>query len=187
MHLIPYSIERFEATMSVEQFIDAYRDEAACLIACKACDRYGKNWTCPPFDFDPEELLRDYATMDIICSKTNLMHQTLGHVPVEEYPVYVGETYSLIKLVIEDKLMAQERSEAGTMVLFPGSCKRCPHGCKRAVGEPCVSPATMRYSLEAFGGLLGPLVKDLFGLDFCWSGPEEIPDYFLLVSAVLRS
>ena len=183
MHLIPYSIEEFEHTLTMERFLASYLDVQTCSVACAACDKFGKNWTCPPFDFDAEAFLKGFATMDIVCSKATLMRNAIGPVATPEYPAYVNDTYALIKLVVEDKLLAREKREPGSVALFPGSCMRCPHGCKRAEGQPCVSPATLRYTLEAFGGTL---VKDLFDEKFCWSGPDELPGYFLLVSAILK-
>ena len=186
MHLVPYSIEEFERTLTMDDFRTNYLDAQTCSVACAACDKFGKNWPCPPFDFGAEALLKSYATMDVICSKATLMRSAIDPVPADKCPVYVNDTYALIKLVVEDKLLAREKREPGSVALFPGSCMRCPHGCKRAEGQPCVSPNTMRYSLEAFGGMLGPLVKDLFDEEFCWSGPDELPEYFLLVSAILK-
>ena len=186
MNLVPYSMEEFEATMDVEQFLSEYRDTTTCLEACKACGKYGKNWTCPPFEFDPEEAIGRYSTLDIICSKASLMRSALDSVPPSEYPAYVNDTYAMIKLIVEDKLLAREKRIPGSVAVFPGSCMRCPHGCKRAEGLPCISPNTLRYSLEAFGFILGPLVKNLFDEQFCWTAPDELPEYFLLVSAILK-
>lgn len=187
MHLIPYSIEEFERTLTMDHFFANYLDMQSCSTSCEACGKFGKNWSCPPFDFDAEALLKSYTTMDVICSKTTLMPNAIGPVPTSEYPAYVNDTYALIKLVVEDKLLAREKHDPDCLALFPGSCMRCPHGCKRAEGLPCVSPNTLRYSLEALGGMLGPLVKDLFDEEFCWTGPDELPEYLLLVSAILRN
>lgn len=185
MHLIPYKIEDREETLSMGRFLAEYTDAQTCAAACEACSSHGRNWSCPPFDFDPTDLLETYTAMHVVCSKVTLMRNAIGAVPASDCPSYVNDTYALVKLVVEDKLLAREKQDPESLALFPGSCMRCPHGCKRADGQPCVSPQTLRYSLESFGGILTPLVKDLFDWEFCWAGPDEIPDYFLLVSAIL--
>ena len=186
MHLVPFTTEEFETELSTHELVDRYFDVAACEKACLACDKHGRNWSCPPFDFDPVGLVRSYSTATVLCSKATLMRNAAANVPVAEYPIYVRETFALAKLTVEDKLLAREKRTQGSLALFPGSCMRCPHGCKRAENAPCISPATLRYSLEALGGVMAPLVKDSFGLEFCWSAPDELPEYFLLVSALLQ-
>ena len=185
MNLIPYSLEEFEAEIEISRFLNAYANANACSAACAACGKFGKNWTCPPFDFDSSKLLSGYSRMNVVCDKATLKREAIGHIPTSSYPQYVNDTYALVKLLVEDKLLAREKRATGSLALFPGSCMRCPHGCKRVEGDPCVSPNTLRYSLEALGGVLAPLVKDLFDEEFCWAGVDELPDYFLLVSAIL--
>ena len=41
-------------------------------------------------------------------------------------------------------------------------------------------------TLEAYGGMLGKIAEQVFGYEFFWAAPGEIPPYYLLISAVLR-
>ena len=124
--------------------------------------------------------------MDLIASKVTLNGQALEGRDPDSIDKAKNDTYALVKLSIEDKLLARESATPGSVALFPGSCMRCPGGCKRAQGLPCISPHTLRYSLEAYGGMLGKIAEQVFGYEFFWAAPGEIPPYYLLISAILR-
>lgn len=183
--IISYTLEEYRETLSMERYTAEFLDIPACAAACQACPRYSTCWACPPYDVDALEFLQRFQSMEVIATKVNLHPEQLSPLPADEADSYKTETFAMVKLIVEDKLLALERAAQGSVAMTPGSCMRCPHGCKRAQGEPCVSPDTLRYTLEAFGGDLGKLVKNLFDLEFCWTAPGEIPDYYLMVSALL--
>ena len=43
-----YTTERYEASVSVEEYLEGYVDVETFLEFCKKCPHYGKSWSCPP-------------------------------------------------------------------------------------------------------------------------------------------
>ena len=50
-----YTIEEFAREISVEEYLDQFHNPAEVWGYCRACSNYGKQWGCPPFDFDVVE------------------------------------------------------------------------------------------------------------------------------------
>ena len=61
-----YSLERFEADISTNEYIKSYVDVERFLECCKACPNYGKVWSCAPYDFDPMEIWNSYEKLRVI-------------------------------------------------------------------------------------------------------------------------
>lgn len=177
-------IER-NAALSFADFDEKYRDDAVCA-ACLACERYGKNWSCPPFDDGETTRLREaYDSIEIVCYQTllnGLPKRFSDHTEAERSK---HEIFHMARSSMIRSLLTAERDRPGTRALFPGSCELCDGDCTRAQGLACVRPSIMRSSLEAFGYDLVRLVKDLFGLEFYWTEVGEIPPYQLLIGALL--
>lgn len=58
-------------------------------------------------------------------------------------------------------------------------------GCTRREGLPCRYPDKVRPSLESMGFDIGKTAKELFGLELKWASYGMLPEYYVLVGAVM--
>lgn len=58
-------------------------------------------------------------------------------------------------------------------------------GCTRREGLPCRHPDKVRPSLESMGFDIGKTAKELFGLELKWASYGMLPEYYVLVGAVM--
>ncbi|MDE7458334.1 MAG: DUF2284 domain-containing protein, partial [Muribaculaceae bacterium] len=67
-------------------------------------------------------------------------------------------------------------------------CLHCPESqCTRKCGEPCRHPDKVRPSLEAFGFDIGRTLSELFNIKLLWGKNGVLPEYLVLVSALLHN
>ena len=55
-----YTTAHFTVDISVDEYIERFRDDERFIELCKKCPNFGNSWGCPPFDFDTEAFLRRY-------------------------------------------------------------------------------------------------------------------------------
>ena len=176
--MFDYSIERYTATLSVADFIAEFRDADRVGELCRACDNYGKSWCCPPFDFDVEQRLRNYDTVDIFATR---IIPTKRDIPISELPKLIYDE----RIQSEQKLLELERRFGGVSCAFVGECLHCKgESCARLCARPCRYPQLMRHSLEAYGFDVAKTIKSLFEIELKWSKEGMIPEYIVLVSAL---
>lgn len=171
-------IETFEKTIKVKDYIEGYVNVEEFLEYCKACENYDCKWSCPSYDFDPEDYWNRFDTLYVEGKKIILEED-------EE------ENYKdLIRQVQKDltqELYEKESLHPGSISLSAGSCIICGEGnCSRKTGEPCRFPEKMRYSIESLGGNVGLTVSRLLGIELQWVQEGKVPDYFVLVGGILR-
>ena len=58
-----YTIEKHEAEISIKDYMEQYVNVAEFLECCKACPNYDKVWSCPSYDFNPEDYWKKYNTL----------------------------------------------------------------------------------------------------------------------------
>lgn len=173
------------AALLFADFDEEYRDDAV-RAACLACERYGMNWSCPPFEDGATAGLRNtYGSIEVVCCQALLSDRPGRSSDRAGAERLKRETFHRARSSMVRSLLTAERDRPGTRALFPGSCELCDGDCTRAQGLACVQPSLMRPSLEALGYDLVKLVKDLFELEFHWAAEGEIPPYQLLVGALL--
>ena len=59
-------IQKFEAEVDAKKYISLYRDAERIGKLCRQCGNYGKRRCCPPFDFDPIDIIGKYRRARII-------------------------------------------------------------------------------------------------------------------------
>ena len=64
-----YKTKRYQAEISVKEYLERYVDVETFLESCRACPNYGKLWSCPPYEFDPLDYWRQYNTLYLIAEK----------------------------------------------------------------------------------------------------------------------
>ena len=171
-----YTVTRFETDIPVEELITGYFDYKKTHELCKACPGYAGTWACPPFDFEPEDFLRQYSVFRLITDRIS----NEGADDVEE----AQQRLFTEKDRYDQEMMDLEKSIPGSYGMAAQECVQCKK-CARLSGHPCIHPDRMRYSLESIGCFPVELVRDKFGFDILWSDGQSIPEYYVLAAGIL--
>ena len=173
-----YIIEKSEKLIKVSDYLDRYVNVEEFLQYCKKCNNYEKLWSCPSYDFNPEDYWKEYDELIVVARKI-----------IFGEGVDQDRSYEIMLEVKEDmsrELYELEKQYPGSISLSAGSCSLCKDGCTRTVGEPCRYPEMMRYSIESLGGDVGRTVSKLMGYELEWIEEGKLPSYFVLVGGLLK-
>ena len=173
-----YTIEKSEKLIKVSDYLDRYVNVEEFLQYCKKCNNYEKLWSCPSYDFNPEDYWKEYDELLVVARKI-----------IFGEGVDQDRSYEIMLEVKEDmsrELYELEKQYPGSISLSAGSCSLCKDGCTRTVGEPCRYPEMMRYSIESLGGDVGRTVSKLMGYELEWIEEGKLPSYFVLVGGLLK-
>ena len=172
-----YAVQKLEAEVSVEEYLQACVDVEKFLDCCRVCPNFGRRWSCPPFDFAPMELWKRFHTL-------RLYARILTPEPEEDMAALLRRMK-----VEKEKLMAEllqlERENPASMALSAGSCSLCGEDCTRTKGESCRKPREMRYSIEALGGDVSKTAERYLGRPLKWAKDGAAPEYMTLVGGLL--
>lgn len=179
--------EQYEATVSVEEYMEKCVDVPTFLECCKKCGNYEKIWSCPSYDFNPEDYWRKYQTFHIVGMKIYVPEYLLSQTfEEEERNEYMKSIVFPHKKELDDQLWAMEQQTHGSIALSAGSCQNCPpEGCTRPEGKQCRHPERMRYSIESLGGNVGLTVTKYLKQELLWMEEGKLPEYFILVGGLL--
>lgn len=195
-------IENLTARIVMEDYLRDYVDVPRFLGLCAQCSNYDNRWSCPPFDFDPLDHLKQFSAVRVIARKVSpIGHWRFGEATGEspsapaQGPTFTGENaenydhvwqmLSTVKADLEAELFLMEEQFPGSRLLSGGSCYKCNQGCTRPAGLPCRHPEMMRYSIEALGGDVEKIAADLLHSPLIWSKAGELPPYYMLVGGLL--
>lgn len=187
MQEIKCNTQWFEQLVSVEEYRERCVDVEEFLPYCKACNHYGQVWSCPPYDFSPEDCWKKYRDFLIVGLKVCVPEELLSgtYSPEEREKI-------LEKILIPEKerldvvLLEREKEAPGSISLSGGSCRKClPQGCTRPQNQPCRHPETMRYSIESLGGNVGLTVTKYLHQELQWMEEGKLPEYFIVVGGLL--
>lgn len=171
------SLQKIYAKIDVESYIEEYVNVEEFLPFCRQCRNYGKNWACPPYDFDPREYWMRFETLEIY-----------------GYEIFYSGAYTKkemidsmyrIKRRLSGELYALEEKKPGSVSLSAGNCNLC-ETCTRVENKPCRYPDKMRYSIESLGGNVGKTVSKLAGVRIEWIKDDKLPHKLVLVGGLLR-
>ena len=176
-----------EAEVPIEEYLEKCVDVPTFLECCKNCGNYEKVWSCPPYDFHPEDYWAAYDTFRILGMKIFLPESlTAGTYEGEERDRLLQEVVYPYKKELDSKLLAMEKEVEGSISLSGGSCLNCASGtCTRPSGLPCRCPEKMRYSIESLGGNVGLTVRKYLHQELLWMDEGKLPQYFILVGGLL--
>lgn len=182
-----YKTERYEASVPVEEYMEACVDVPTFLECCKACGNYDKVWSCPSYDFDPEDYWRRYRTLQLIGTKICFPEEmTKRSYTKEELDEIVERVLWKERGSLTEELMGLEAQFPGSVSLSAGSCMNCrPGTCTRLEGKPCRFPEKMRYSIESIGGNVGLTVTKYLKQKLLWMEEGKLPEHFILVCGLL--
>ena len=176
-----YNIEEFTADITVDEYMKRFRDADRFIELCKACPNFNNSWGCPPFNFDTEDYLRQYRYAHLMVTKITPLETNIS----------IDRTQQFIlpeRIRIEKRLLEMERATGGRAFAYIGTCLHCPESCcTRKCGEPCRHPDKVRSSLEAFGFDIGRTLSELFNIKLLWGKDGVLPEYLVLVSALLHN
>ncbi|WP_113676041.1 DUF2284 domain-containing protein [Vallitalea guaymasensis] len=190
--------------LTKETLFEAYKREEV-LGYCKRCGNYGKNYSCPEFEFDTIRYLEPYNYATIILTeidtqpiKAQIDRFGIGDFRSDVFNNYIKNkpndvvdiksaismyAFNNIKNQMTDKLIQIEKDIDNLVGLPPGSCTRCST-CLKQQGKPCIYPETLRYSLEALGFMVSDIYKKCFDLELGWT-KGELPVAFNSCSALM--
>lgn len=173
-----YNIERSEKTIKVNEYIENYVNVEEFLEYCKECKNYESIWSCPSYNFNPEDYWRGYDEFLVVARKIIFGPE-----------VDVPRSFEIMQEVKDDmsrELYELEKEYPGSISLSAGSCSMCKEGCTRTEGLSCRYPELMRYSIESLGGNVGKTVSKLMGYELEWVEEGKLPSYFVLVGGLLK-
>lgn len=174
-----YTVERREKTIKVDDYLKNYVNVEEFLGYCKNCKNYEKVWSCPSYDFNPEDYWKEYDELLVVARKI-----------IFDEDVDIPSSYEIMLEVKQDmsrELYEMEKEYPGSVSLSAGSCNLCEKdGCTRLEGEPCRHPDLMRYSIESIGGDVGRTVSKLMGYELEWIEEGKVPSYYVLVGGLLK-
>lgn len=152
---------------------------------CAACPNYGGTWSCPPFDFDPQEIWDRYDRILLRAVKVpvpaELREKVLSPQEIN------GESHALLAPIKHDllsSLLEQERATPGSLALSAGRCQEC-QVCTKASSQPCRQPERMRHSIESLGGDVGKTLSLYLGQELLWGREGHLPEYYILLGGLL--
>lgn len=183
-----YQIEVYEAEVPVEEFMEACVDVPVFLECCKACPNYGNLWSCPPYEFQPEEYWRQYKTLYIRGRKILFPEEmTRKTYAKEEQQKIMEQVLGREKDLMGEELFLMEQEYPNSVSLSAGSCSRCRReSCTRREAKPCRYPEKLRYSIESLGGNVGLTVTKYLKQELLWMEEDRLPGHFMLVAGLLK-
>ena len=182
-----YRVEEFEAEAVVADYVESCVNVEEFLECCKACHNYEHVWSCPPFDFSPEEYWKRYDKLYLRARKILFSEEMLKRdYTSEELEEITRQVMGREKEKLGELLFSMERENPGSISLWAGRCRQCGQtGCSRETGEACKHPDKLRYSIEALGGNVGLTITKYLGQQLIWMEEGKLPEYFMLVGGLL--
>ncbi|GAD05375.1 hypothetical protein PORCRE_1075 [Porphyromonas crevioricanis JCM 15906] len=185
-----YSVSDKSVVWPLSAYIRHYHHPEVFVSYCQKCSRYGRTWSCPPFDFSPSDYLSPYHSIGILATRIypnpNLNERILRRESSMK-ELYDG-LIRLERAKLDSVLLDLEKEYPGMQAAYAGHCHFCPNrGCTRSNGLPCRFPHKMRPSLEALGFDLCRTTTELMGIELQWGQDGLLPDYYCLISGLLFS
>ena len=175
-------IKKLTADIDVGEFVESYVDVERFMGLCEECENYGKNWNCPPFDFDVMEVWNSFNKLKIIAFKLDFSPEELAMEYSDKELEFILKRLERMKVkLMNDIYVLEDENSYG---LFLGNCNLCMK-CTREFGMPCKMPFKMRYSIESLGGNVDQLIEDVFGFKILYAEDNRLPEYLIFVGGIL--
>ena len=132
------TVRRKAVTISLGEYVAAYRDEQKFMEYCRQCPNYARLWSCPPFDDCKDRIFRDYSQITIFAS---IITPDSSDIPLaQSSEIIIPERRRLERILLE-----MEYRYTGYAFAYAGSCLNCPQGtCTRPSGGRCRHPQLAR-------------------------------------------
>ena len=70
-----YTLSRHSISLPAQEYIKLYRDEVKFLTFCQECNRFGRCWACPPYEFDTTAIISKYRYVHLLGCQITLSPQ----------------------------------------------------------------------------------------------------------------
>ena len=181
-----YEVVKLKIEMPAEEFVKGYVDVPRFLSCCEKCPCFGKTWACPPYDFDPVSVWSRFSSV-MLYGKKLVLGESLRETAMEPEAVLrlSGFIFENARKALLEELMAMEHEHIGSLALSAGGCSFC-EVCTRGEGLPCRLPEKLRYSVESLGGDVSKALRECFGVELKWAENGRLPEYFVVLGALLK-
>ncbi len=175
-------ISKLTADVDVAEFVERYVDVEKFQGLCTDCEDYGKNWSCPPFDFDVMDVWDSFDKLKLIAFKMDFDDDELSNEYSDKELDFILKRLERMKVKLMNDIYVLE--DENSYALFLGKCNLCMK-CTREFGMPCKMPFIMRFFIESLGGNVDQCIEDIFGFEIHYAQNNRLPEYLIFVGGVL--
>ena len=180
-----YRIEEFKNRIAMKGYMKSYINGESFLEYCEKCTGYDQIWSCPLYDFNPEEYRRNYKYLYVI-GKRITFEQTAGSGEEQkERERYMSQVCLKEKDILSKKMQELLKSYPDSVVMSVGSCHVCSR-CSQSISRGCRYSEEIRNFIESIGGTVGESVGDLLVIELKWM-KKKLPGYFTLINGFLTN
>jgi len=165
--------EQYEAIITISSF--EYSDKNK--TACKACEKFGKNFACPPFSPGFKEYAGAQKNAKVISVR---MPQEYFNQVIQEN-IYWDCCRKAEGILIEELLRYREK---GYLIAGAGPCSSCEICAIEKEYKKCINPDNRIYSLESLGVNITALIKRCFNFDLEWNAKGQMTNFVCSTGAV---
>lgn len=188
--ILPYDIASKQVTISVDRMVREFVNPRFGEY-CKTCSCFENRWSCPPHDWEVLQRWSQFQSVTLFLDQ--LIFTPESHRFVEEHDMTSAQvdksktaTMTYAKNIRDEALLRLEASVPGSLAVSPGTCRRCnPFPCRRAQGLSCDQPK-VRESFSSYCGDVTAICQELFNVSLKWAEKGQLPEYYVLVGALLR-
>jgi predicted metal-binding protein len=168
-----FYFEQYETIVpvSVFEYSSKYK------TACKACEKFGKNFACPPFSPDFQDYVTGLKNAKVLAIR---MPQEYFNQVIQEN-IY-AECFEKARQILMEELRRYRGKNS--LIAGAGYCTFCETCAAEEGYKNCISPENRVYSLESLGVNIAALTKRCFGFDLSWNAQEQVNNFVCSVGAV---
>lgn len=186
-----YTLEKIKHTLKISDYYEEYVDFNQTEKACKICDQYNNNWSCPPFEDNIQDVWKKYKNIELTLLKLNYNEF------ITENTFSKGDMDTILNITLhnEKRKMLQELNKKirfdeeyeNAMILSTGYCNLCPE-CTRKDKKACRYPKNKLYSMESLGALVSKTTEEIFDTKILWLDNDKgkIPKYLTILMGLLH-
>ena len=174
--------------IDVPDFIEHCVDVPRFLGCCSECPNFGKTWSCPPYDFDPVDIWKQYSRFYLYAIKTITPAPLLEKTYELEDLLKIGAQVTVAATEgMTEHLEAEQAKYPESRIIGGGRCLLCGEGnCSRLKGEPCRFPDRMTYSIESLGGNVQETLKRYLNEDIYWGADGHLAPSYIRIGGLLK-
>lgn len=128
-----YTTKKIIKTVKTSDYLSDYVNINSNLDYCIQCPNYNRNWACPVYDFNVEEIFKKYRNLDIYAVKIDFDSKDVGDKLEGEAKAILRKSLDKEKRLLHNELLSKESSRHNSKALIPNQCKLCK-GCSRITG-----------------------------------------------------
>ncbi|MDO5851724.1 MAG: DUF2284 domain-containing protein [Methanobacteriaceae archaeon] len=180
-----YTIETYTKTIPLTEYISKYVNSEKVGGYCKKCPNYGRNFACPPHNFELDNFFKKYDTIDLTLKKIIPSDELKNkeYTKQKEIEEAVKKTLGVEENIFRNELLKKEKLYRVSKVLAP-PCNICGSFCMDKYDE-CQHPELMRYSIDSTCGDTGKILKELFDYGIKFIVNNEMPEYLTLLAGLM--